>query len=85
MRKVQLAWIMLQVAWTTFHVCVRIIWKARSNPKDAFRYSREPWGPRLLEIAGATLEVDGLERVDFNQPAIYVMNHQSLMDVPSVL
>jgi len=45
------------------------------------RMASRLWAPGLLSGAGATLQVEGLERVDFSQPHVFVANHQSIIDV----
>jgi len=44
---------------------------------------REDWAPALFKIANAELAVTGRENVNFGAPHVYVMNHQSLMDIPA--
>src|ERR1041385_4593405 len=39
----------------------------------------------VLAIAGVTLVVEGLDRVDFSRSYVYVSNHASLFDIPAVL
>jgi|ERR1041385_2520110 1-acyl-sn-glycerol-3-phosphate acyltransferase len=39
----------------------------------------------VLAVCGVKLAVDGLERVDFSRSYIYVSNHASFFDIPSVL
>ena len=39
----------------------------------------------ILAVCGVKLVVNGLERVDFSRNYIYVSNHGSLFDIPSVL
>jgi 1-acyl-sn-glycerol-3-phosphate acyltransferase len=43
------------------------------------------YGKGVLRASGVTLNVVGLERVDFSRSYIYVSNHASLFDIPSVL
>jgi 1-acyl-sn-glycerol-3-phosphate acyltransferase len=45
---------------------------------------RRLWGPFLLWVGGAKLEVEGREHVDPKRPAIYVCNHQSSLDIPAL-
>ncbi len=42
------------------------------------------WSPVLLWAGGAKLEVQGLEHVDPRRPTIYVSNHQSTIDIPTL-
>jgi 1-acyl-sn-glycerol-3-phosphate acyltransferase len=39
------------------------------------------WAPGLLLGAGARLEIDGAEKVDFSRPHLFVANHQSMIDI----
>lgn len=39
------------------------------------------WAPALLRGAGARLQVEGLERVDWSRPQVFVANHESVIDV----
>jgi 1-acyl-sn-glycerol-3-phosphate acyltransferase len=44
------------------------------------------WARVVLKVGGVTLQVTGLERVDFHRGSyIYVSNHASLFDIPSIL
>jgi len=43
------------------------------------------YGKVVLAVSGVTLKVEGLDRVDFSRSYIYVSNHASLFDIPSVL
>ncbi|HEX7370231.1 MAG TPA: lysophospholipid acyltransferase family protein [Rhodanobacteraceae bacterium] len=45
------------------------------------RMASRLWAPGLLNGAGARLRVEGLERVDFSRPHVFVANHQSIIDV----
>jgi len=42
------------------------------------------WSPVLLWAGGAKLEVRGLEQLDRNQPYVFVSNHQSTIDIPTL-
>lgn len=45
------------------------------------RMASRIWAPGLLHGAGARLEVDGIEQIDFSRPYIVVANHQSMIDI----
>ena len=61
-----------------------MIYLARKSPQRALQVASNWWGPKMLGIAQAELTVHGLDRVDFDKPHIFVMNHQSLLDIPAV-
>lgn len=39
------------------------------------------WAPALIGGAGARVEADGLDRIDFSRPYLLVANHQSMIDI----
>lgn len=45
---------------------------------------RRLWSPVLLWAGGARLSVEGREHVDFSKPHIFVANHQSTIDIPTL-
>jgi 1-acyl-sn-glycerol-3-phosphate acyltransferase len=45
---------------------------------------RSIWSPVLLWAGGAKLEVLGIENVPAGQPVIFVTNHQSTIDIPTI-
>lgn len=47
----------------------------------ALRMASWYWAPLLLGGAGARLEVEGAERVDWSQPLVLACNHQSMIDI----
>jgi 1-acyl-sn-glycerol-3-phosphate acyltransferase len=40
------------------------------------------WSRMILATAGATVTVEGLERIDTSKPQVYVVNHLSAFDIP---
>lgn len=45
---------------------------------------RHLWATGLLWAGGAQLSVEGQEQVDFKKPHIFVVNHQSTIDIPAL-
>jgi 1-acyl-sn-glycerol-3-phosphate acyltransferase len=45
------------------------------------RMASRLWAPGLLHGALARVQVEGLERVDWSRPHVFVANHQSIIDV----
>jgi 1-acyl-sn-glycerol-3-phosphate acyltransferase len=81
-------------AWNTLQLIYTIAWTAGcimlallvlllcgGNRRIPLRMASRLWAPGLLQGAGATLRVEGLERVDFSRPHVFVANHQSIIDV----
>lgn len=70
---------------TTGRVSIRVMIASRQFPGEykGLAIGREDWAPSLFKIANAELAVTGREKVNFDTPHVYVMNHQSLMDIPA--
>nr|XP_061800907.1 uncharacterized protein LOC133592343 [Nerophis lumbriciformis] len=66
------------IGWILAALVVRLI--ARS-PEPALATARKFWAPGLLWGGLIRLEVRGLDKVDFSQPAFFVMNHRSQVDI----
>ncbi len=45
-------------------------------------FARRLWAPALLWVAGARVEVEGVEHLDARRPTLYASNHQSTIDIP---
>ena len=73
------------VMLTTFRTSILGILMSRFKGQKAylFQHAREIWGPSIFRIARAELEIIGRDNVDFEVPHIFVMNHQSHMDIPA--
>jgi 1-acyl-sn-glycerol-3-phosphate acyltransferase len=54
------------------------------NSDNALWIPRHLWSPGLLWAGGGKLQVEGLENVDFRKPHVFVCNHQSTIDIPSL-
>lgn len=52
-----------------------------AGPGRALRFASWCWAPILLKGAGATLVVEGTERVDWSRPCVLVANHASMFDI----
>lgn len=44
--------------------------------------ARRMWAPPLIYACGSRLQIDPLPDVDWSRPHIFVMNHQSMADIP---
>ena len=85
-----LKWKVLQIWHVLFLVSWTVIWATAGilvrafggKQRTALRFSRKPWAPGLLRVAGVDLDVDGLEQLDLSKPYVFVSNHQSMMDIP---
>jgi 1-acyl-sn-glycerol-3-phosphate acyltransferase len=50
-----------------------------------FRWCPWTWSKCILWTFGIKVNVNGLEHINFNQPYIFVSNHASMADIPTVL
>ena len=70
--------------WSIFWIpAALILGTLRRDPSLPLRFARQYWAPGMLRLAGADLRVEGSPGALANQPAIYVMNHQSSLDIPA--
>jgi 1-acyl-sn-glycerol-3-phosphate acyltransferase len=77
---VQLAY---TIAWTAgcITLALLVLLLCGGKQRIPLRMASRLWAPGLLVGAGAKLRVEGLERVDFSRPHVFVANHQSIIDV----
>lgn len=81
------AWNALQlvftIGWTAACIGLAqvVLVLAGGNRRVPLGMAARLWAPGLLAGAGAKLRVEGLERMDFTQPHVFVANHQSIIDV----
>jgi 1-acyl-sn-glycerol-3-phosphate acyltransferase len=69
------------LAWTAGWICAALLLRLVRDERLPLRMASRCWAPGLLRGAGARLQVEGLERVDWTQPLVLVCNHQSIIDV----
>jgi 1-acyl-sn-glycerol-3-phosphate acyltransferase len=69
--------------WSVFWITAAFFALALTFRRDMpLVMARRVWAPGMLWIAGARLVVDGAA-IDWTKPHIFVMNHQSALDIPS--
>jgi 1-acyl-sn-glycerol-3-phosphate acyltransferase len=68
------------LAWTAGWICLALLLRMVRDERLPLRMAARCWAPGLLRGAGARLQVEGLERVDWTQPLVLVCNHQSVID-----
>ncbi|HTS81994.1 MAG TPA: lysophospholipid acyltransferase family protein [Myxococcaceae bacterium] len=70
--------------WSVFWISTALLLGTlRRDPALPLRFARRFWAPGMLRLAGADLRVEGAPGVTSDRPAIYVMNHQSSLDIPA--
>ena len=70
--------------WSIFWIpAALVLGTVRRDPSLPLRFARQYWAPGMLRLAGADLRVEGSPDALVDRPAIYVMNHQSTLDIPA--
>lgn len=67
--------------WMTAAIVARVV---TGSPETSLRWARTRWSTGLFWCCGARVEVSGLENVDFTKPHVFVVNHQSMIDIPAL-
>src|SRR5687767_922958 len=65
--------------WMTLAIVVTLV---TLNGEIALTMARRIWSPGILWIVRARVLLESLPEIDWTQPYIYVMNHQSTVDIP---
>ena len=66
------------VVWISLALLVALVTWNRSAP---LVMARRCWAPALIRATGARYQVDAMPPIDFSVPHIFVMNHQSMLDI----
>jgi 1-acyl-sn-glycerol-3-phosphate acyltransferase len=73
----------LTCLWTAGWITVALTASAlRGRPDPGLTLARRVWGPGLLRLAGARLQVAGQQRLDSSPAWFFAANHQSWIDIP---
>lgn len=68
--------------WSAFWISAALVALAVTFRRDVpLAMARTCWAPALLAASGVRLVVEGREHVDFTRPHVFVMNHQSMIDI----
>lgn len=70
--------------WSIFWISAALLLGTlRRDPSLPLRFARRFWAPGMLRFSGVDLRVEGAPDAMHGGPAIYVMNHQSTLDIPA--
>ncbi len=86
----RLGWFLLNSLQAIFTGVWSAVWITLAGVMTVLTFSREIalvmarkiWGPGLIWGGTATMELVPGAQVDYSRPHIFVMNHQSMLDVP---
>jgi 1-acyl-sn-glycerol-3-phosphate acyltransferase len=70
-------WSML---WMSAAVVARIV---TGDETTGLKMARRIWAPGILFVGGARVVISGHEQIDFSRPHVFVMNHESMIDIPA--
>jgi 1-acyl-sn-glycerol-3-phosphate acyltransferase len=71
------------IVWSVFWITAAIVGTLVTLDRNvALVMARRFWGPGLIWISGGRFELAPLPKVDWSRPHIFVMNHQSMIDIP---
>ncbi len=64
--------------WITVALLVAVVTRDQEIP---LRMARRLWAPGLRWVSGARVVVEPLPEIDWSRPHVFVMNHQSSLDI----
>ena len=77
--------VFVAIVWTALMFVMTIVaMLVTFNRSASMIVVQKWWSPVLLWAGGATLEVSGLENLEKGTPYIFVSNHQSTIDIPTL-
>lgn len=69
--------------WTAFWISAAFLMTLLTfNRSIALVMARRLWAPALIKASGTDFHLEPLPDIDWKQPHIFVMNHQSMIDIP---
>ncbi|MCP5463980.1 MAG: 1-acyl-sn-glycerol-3-phosphate acyltransferase [Deltaproteobacteria bacterium] len=83
-RLINCSQVIIGFAWTMLTITLALaVLGLTLNRKIALLMANKIWAPGVLFITGTRLQVEGLENINFKTPHIFVMHHQSTLDIPA--
>lgn len=75
--------LLFTLTWTSVLICFALLLLVLCGGRRhlPLRMASRVWAPGLLGGAGARLDLEGFEAIDFSRPYIVVANHQSMIDI----
>jgi 1-acyl-sn-glycerol-3-phosphate acyltransferase len=71
------------VVWSVFWISLAVLATVCTlNGELALIMARRCWAPALIRFAGARFQVEPLPALDWKTPRIFVLNHESMLDIP---
>ena len=75
--------LLFTITWTSVLICFALLLLVLCAGRRHWplRMASRVWAPGLLGGAGARLDLEGFDAIDFSRPYIVVANHQSMIDI----
>lgn len=71
------------VSWSVFWISLAVLATLCTLSGElALKMARRCWAPALIWASGARFRVEPLPALDWKQPRIFVLNHESMLDIP---
>jgi 1-acyl-sn-glycerol-3-phosphate acyltransferase len=71
------------VAWSVFWISLAVLATVCTLSGElALKMARRCWAPALIWGSGARFRVEPLPALDWTKPRIFVVNHESMLDIP---
>lgn len=72
-------------AWSVWWMSAAMVARVVTGSADTtLRWARTRWSPGLFSACGVKVRVEGLEHIDAQTPCVFVVNHQSMIDIPAL-
>ncbi|XXF79511.1 lysophospholipid acyltransferase family protein [Myxococcaceae bacterium GXIMD 01537] len=75
--------VLFLAAWSVFWItAATVAMVVTLDGNTALMFARRFWAPMHWRITGSRMHVEPLPDIDWSKPHIFLMNHQSAMDIP---
>lgn len=75
--------VLLLLAWSVFWISLAGLMLLLTRDGDVpLMMARRFWAPLHWRITGSRMEVEPLPDIDWSRPHVFLMNHQSALDIP---
>ena len=73
------------IFWTVLWIFIALVARLVTGSTDlSLAMARHAWAPPILRVCGSRLSISGLDRLTPGQSVFFAVNHQSMIDVPSL-
>ena len=87
----QLGWFFLNIVHALFLLFWSVLWMGAGavagmvgQQPFGLKLAHKAWSPGVFWAAGARIDVRGLDKIDWKKPHVFVVNHQSMIDIAAL-